>query len=345
MIFQKIHPSEARRQKALQDMALCEAPVDPYLHSLFKLMQQSLRARTVLVSTLDQSHYWKLSKLVDANKVRMDALFCAQSTLGSAFRWGPVCADADSHHGDLYPDDIRFFASAPLHAPNGLVIGALSFVSECEIFPTPAKRQEFFEFATMAEGFLQLFQLKKQSKRLRETIDQVERKAMTDPLTQALNRSGLERFYVVKQHEASISRQGIAIFYCDLDFFKRINDGHGHNVGDLALKHIAATIQHVIGKDNIVVRQGGEEFVVLSTCADDAQAFELGESIRKAVNNSPLWLEDLCIPLTVSIGIAYAEPDLPLLKMLDSADKSLYQAKHTGRNKCIAKILKTSCVT
>ena len=140
-------------------MALCEAPVDPYLDSLFRLMQHALRARTVLVSTLDQSHYWKMSKLMDTNQIRMDALFCAQSTLGSTFKWGLVNEEADSHCGDLYPNDIRFYASAPLKSPNGLVIGALSFVSDVEISPTLAKQQEFSEFATMAEGFLQMFQL------------------------------------------------------------------------------------------------------------------------------------------------------------------------------------------
>lgn len=343
MPFQKIHPSEARRQKALQDMALCEAPVDPYLDGLFRLIQRSLRARTVLVSTLDQSHYWKMSKLTDPNQVRMDALFCAQSTLGGTFKWGLVNADTDAHGRDLYPDDIRFFASAPLKSPNGLVIGALSFVSDVDILPTLEKQQEFIEFATMAEGFLQLFQLKKQSKRLRETLDQVEKKAMTDPLTQALNRSGLERFYVVKQHEAGIGRHGVAILYCDLDFFKRINDCHGHSVGDMALKHVASTIQDVIGRDSLLVRQGGEEFVVLATCENQANALALGESIRLAVEKSPLILSGQCIALTLSIGIAFGEANLPLLSMLDAADKSLYQAKRQGRNQCCSSNFEPSC--
>lgn len=343
MPFQKIHPSEAKRQKTLQDMALCEAPVDPYLDSLFRLMQQSLRARTVLVSTLDQSHYWKMSKLMDTNQIRMDALFCAQSTLGSTFKWGMVNEETDSNRGDLYPNDIRFFASAPLTSPNGLVIGALSFVSEVEISPTLEQQQEFSEFATMAEGFLQMFQLKRQTKRLRETLDQVEKKAMTDPLTRALNRSGLERFYVVKQHEAGVNRQGIAILYCDLDFFKRINDCHGHTVGDLALKHVATTIQEVIGRADLLVRQGGEEFVVLATCEDNASALALGESIRVAVASSPLTLPGQCIELTISIGITFGEANLPLLRMLDDADKALYQAKHRGRNQCCSSRLETSC--
>jgi diguanylate cyclase (GGDEF)-like protein len=341
MPFQKIHPSEARRQKALQEMALCESPIDPYLESLSRLMQHVLSARTVLVSTLDQSRYWKQSTLSEASQVCMDALFCAQSTLGGTLKWGSVKIDQQDR--DLYREDIRFFASAPLKAPNGLVIGALSFVSEVDPPHKEEHRQQFLAFAKMAEGYLQMYQLKKQSKRLRETLDAVEKKAMTDPLTQALNRSGLERFYVVKQHEASIDQQGLAVLYCDLDYFKRINDQYGHSVGDMALKLVATTIHNVIGNNSILVRQGGEEFVVLSICASADHAHALAESIRLAVENEPLKISDTLVKLTLSIGIAFGAPDLPLLDMLNAADKALYKAKNQGRNRCIGCDDQDSC--
>lgn len=341
MLFQKIHPSEARRQKALQEMALCESPIDPYLESLFRLLQHVLCARTVLVSTLDQSSYWKQSTLSEAAQVCKDAQFCAQSTLGGTFKWGSV--EIDQQDQDLYREGIRFFATAPLKAQNGLVIGALSFVSEANLPYNEGHRQQFLEFAKMAEGYLQMYQLKKQSKRLRQTLDAVEKKAMTDPLTQALNRSGLERFYVVKQHEASIEQQGLAVLYCDLDYFKLINDQYGHGVGDMALKLVATTIHNVIGNDGILVRQGGEEFVVLSTCTSSTHAHALAESIRIAVENAPLTISDTLVTLTLSIGIAFSAPNLPLVDMLNAADKALYKAKHQGRNRCVSCDDKDSC--
>ncbi|MDH5424839.1 MAG: diguanylate cyclase [Gammaproteobacteria bacterium] len=120
----------------------------------------------------------------------------------------------------------------------------------------------------------------------------------------------------------------------DIDFFKRVNDVHGHHTGDLALKHISKLLSKELRDGDILARMGGEEFCVLCINLDTEHAAMVFERIRKSIQDTPLIVDNLTLPITVSIGY---NPSLgeSLDQMINAADSALYQAKETGRNKVV----------
>lgn len=165
---------------------------------------------------------------------------------------------------------------------------------------------------------------------------QWERAASTDYLTGLPNRRtlvemGLQRF---GQARASAASDGFGLAIVDIDHFKRINDEHGHEMGDVALKHVAGRLQSACRGAELPARQGGEEFVVLfeNLQLHDAQA--AGERLRQAVAQTPFTAGDLVLPLTVSIGMAMLRADdTHFDSLLSRADAALYAAKAAGRNR------------
>jgi diguanylate cyclase (GGDEF)-like protein len=124
----------------------------------------------------------------------------------------------------------------------------------------------------------------------------------------------------------------------DLDLFKQINDAHGHLVGDEVLKHFVQILKGCCRLSDFLVRLGGEEFLVLSA-GDIDGALVLAEKIRAAVENAPLAHADTKLCVTVSVGVAEtgAEDGAGgLSALLTRADRALYRAKQSGRNRVVA---------
>jgi len=120
----------------------------------------------------------------------------------------------------------------------------------------------------------------------------------------------------------------------DIDFFKKVNDTHGHHIGDLALKHISSILDEQLRDGDILARMGGEEFCILCVNLNPENADTVFERIRKTIEESPLITENLTLPMTVSIGYNPILGD-SLDQMINLADDALYQAKESGRNKVV----------
>jgi diguanylate cyclase (GGDEF)-like protein len=129
----------------------------------------------------------------------------------------------------------------------------------------------------------------------------------------------------------------------DLDHFKRINDQHGHAVGDLALKHVAQLLQQAMRATDSLARFGGEEFIVLMPNAALSQAEPVAEELRRLLAGSPLMHDASDVTLSVSVGVAQwrdAEDDAS--RLLSRADAALFQAKVQGRNRVVAAVSSAS---
>jgi two-component system cell cycle response regulator len=154
--------------------------------------------------------------------------------------------------------------------------------------------------------------------------------AITDSLTGAFNRRYLEAYFAVKER----SREGgaFALLLVDVDRFKEINDRFGHGVGDIALRQIAERLMgHVRGSD-MVVRVGGEEFVVLMPGADHTTATTVAERLRTVIAERPFRIEGNDLAVTVSIGVAEGTLRQPAAVLMAEADAALYSSKRRGRN-------------
>ena len=160
---------------------------------------------------------------------------------------------------------------------------------------------------------------------------EVELKAMgeTDSLTGVYNRKA---FF---EKVANINNKSDAfLIMVDADFFKNINDTYGHVVGDEALRHIAQVMQSSVSKADILARYGGEEFIIVAKGCDADRIKKIAERIRSQVEQTPLQYEKNTIKLTVSVGVARLGNG-SITSGIDAADKLLYQAKLSGRNRVL----------
>lgn len=156
--------------------------------------------------------------------------------------------------------------------------------------------------------------------------------AVRDPLTGVLNRRGFsEAATRAAQREAAAGRP-VTVMIFDLDHFKGINDRFGHPVGDEILGMFAGLCSNMLRATDIVGRLGGEEFAAFLPCSIE-EATLAAERVRGAFEGCGAVTDGVPIPTTVSIGMAGGEASTPLDHLLASADKALYRAKTSGRNR------------
>lgn len=168
---------------------------------------------------------------------------------------------------------------------------------------------------------------------LKEKLASARQEALVDSLTGLLNRRGCDE--KLKHLDHSDIHSSLAI---DIDHFKKVNDTFGHFIGDKVIQRIAKTIQSHIGEEDIAVRFGGEEFVVVMAKTPVNKAINIAEKIRLSVSKMKLKQKGTGAylpPISVSIGIAQNDKTSEWTSLFEQADNALYQAKNSGRNRCI----------
>jgi diguanylate cyclase (GGDEF)-like protein len=159
--------------------------------------------------------------------------------------------------------------------------------------------------------------------------DSLARLATIDGLTALLNRRAVAERLDAEIRRAQRHRQALALLAIDVDGLKRINDGHGHQAGDAALRRVSDVLRAACRASDIMGRWGGDEFLVLAPGDSREDARRLAERIREAVGAVAG-----AIPLSVSIGVATLGGDEPSLEALvRRADDALYEAKRRGRDR------------
>lgn len=172
------------------------------------------------------------------------------------------------------------------------------------------------------------------SLRTKYLLDLLSRKAMIDGLTGLWNRS---YFDMRMSQELSLTRrthQPLACIMLDLDHFKRLNDTYGHPSGDEVLRWVGQLLTETCRGEDIVCRYGGEEFVVLCPNTTAALAAELAERIRTSLESFTWRFRDSAVKVTCSLGVADLR-HVPPPSVVELADRALYQAKHSGRNRVV----------
>ena len=162
-----------------------------------------------------------------------------------------------------------------------------------------------------------------------------ESEARTDQLTQLPNRRYFDEYCrLLASRRRSSDR--VAILSIDADHFKKLNDQYGHQVGDIVLRGIANSIQASIREEDVPVRFGGEEFVVLLRNPSPGIALEIGERIRQNVREMDLLDVGVAERVTVSVGVASGQRAGETIEdIVERADRALYAAKRTGRDRVV----------
>jgi two-component system cell cycle response regulator len=175
--------------------------------------------------------------------------------------------------------------------------------------------------------------------RLRDGLQHNLMLALVDPLTGAFNRRYLDAHMPRFLQHALERQKALSVQMIDIDFFKKINDQHGHYAGDAVLKEVARRISGGVRPSDFFVRMGGEEFAVVMPETDLIYAEKIAERVRACIADTPIDLPEGAesVAVTISIGVAATKPaaDNKAARVFDRADDALYRAKQTGRNKVV----------
>lgn len=164
----------------------------------------------------------------------------------------------------------------------------------------------------------------------------METMATTDGLTGLTNHRTFQQKFAEMLERAERHNHRVAVLLCDVDFFKKVNDGYGHPVGDEVLRRVARVLQEVPRKIDISARYGGEEFAVLLDNVDVAQAKAVAERIRIEISKVVVDTDKGPLSVTESVGVAaFPEDGRDRATLIERADLALYHAKHTGRNRVV----------
>ena len=180
-------------------------------------------------------------------------------------------------------------------------------------------------------------ELRKMVTKLGKMSRQIEHLALKDQLTDLPNRrAGLDRFDA-EWSRALRNQSSLLCMILDIDHFKKVNDTYGHDFGDIVLTDTARVMRKALRGSDVICRYGGEEFLVICPDADLNMAMEIGDRIRRAVQDNQIQGQGFDSSVTISIGVALRNGDQDSPKdLIKEADQALYAAKDNGRNKvCI----------
>ena len=163
-------------------------------------------------------------------------------------------------------------------------------------------------------------------------VHEAEQRAVSDPLTGLRNRREFDR--AVQRHAAGKPVAMATLIYCDLDYFKKLNDTLGHAAGDAALRHVARILEGAVRDKDLVARIGGEEFAIWMPHAPLESGLEVAARIRATVESGAWRWGGEEYPLTISCGVAsYPDTVTQVENLRSTADAALYRAKQSGRNR------------
>lgn len=182
----------------------------------------------------------------------------------------------------------------------------------------------------------ELAQAQEQLAAVSTELERTQEQARTDPLTGFLNRRGMEEILIREFARSRRTASPLSVAILDIDHFKKVNDDHGHEVGDLALVHLAKVARSGARETDVVCRYGGEEFVVVFPGAAADGARFVVDRMRAMSENTPLAVGAHKLQIRFSAGVSeLTRADGSIRALLKRADDALYEAKRAGRNRVV----------
>jgi diguanylate cyclase len=177
---------------------------------------------------------------------------------------------------------------------------------------------------------------KQEINQLQENLEVVRNESLTDPLTSLANRKFFDQVLLKAIEDSVVANQPMSLIMADIDHFKKFNDTFGHLTGDQVLRLVALSMKQNVKGQDIAARYGGEEFAIVLPNTVLRSALTVADHIRRAVMAKELKKRSTGENLgrvTVSVGVAALKPGDSVQSLIGRADRCLYAAKHTGRNR------------
>lgn len=334
----EIPPDEAARQTALERLFLLSTPLEERFERVTRLARRLFQAPICAFTLVDGKRQWfKSEQGLGISETSRDVSFCGHTILDDeTLIVADALQDARFHDNPLvtgYPH-IRFYAGQPVHSPDGHRIGTLCVMDSQPRLFGKQEIEDLRDLTVMLELELRNNALATAQIQMVSELADARREAMIDPLTRVWNRAGIEQMLGQRFERAHRQLVGFHVAVMDLDHFKQINDRHGHEAGDCALREVVRRTLSTLRPIDAIGRTGGEEFLLLVDDADSAGAYRIAQQIRDGVRSAPVDFPGGSVPLTVSIGLARYQPGngATLESIIRRADKALYAAKEAGRD-------------
>ena len=315
---------EPARLKTLRDYCVLDTEQESRFDELTLLASRICNTPIALISLIDEDRlFFKSAIGLKVKEISSKHSFCLEVVKQCA---PVVVKDAKEDErfasNPLVHDNpyFRFYAAAPLKAPNGHVIGTL-----CVIDYIPR------DISLEQQEALNILS--------RQVITQLELdiQAIRDPLTELFNRRYADEMLRSELKRMERKNTSLGLIIVDIDHFKNINDTHGHGAGDAVLKSFGKHLMENVRFEDVACRIGGEEFMVImpETTLDVAQ--QRSEQIREQFHDMKFIYDNIIIKnISLSIGVAtYPAHGKSAEEIFSCADRALYQAKTAGRNQVI----------
>ncbi len=228
----------------------------------------------------------------------------------------------------------RFYAGYPLKDGDGKIIGTFSVMDVKPKEPSPELETALHDIGQLAERELVTADLWDAQSQLVAKLSEARRQALLDTLTRVWNRRGGMELLKSMADRSQQSYEQFGVCMVDVDNFKKINDTHGHQIGDQVLRQVASSIVSAVRPDDIVCRYGGDEFMIILRDASPAVARTVGERIRDSLRRAPIMLRSGAIDVSLSLGAAVNDPSQneSAEQLIEYADQALYHTKKRGRD-------------
>lgn len=334
-----IPSNEAARLAALRNTQLLDTPLEERFERITRLVCRLLGVPVAAVSLVDQSRQWFKSvqgSLLSETARRIS--FCSHAILADDTLHIPNTRD-DARFSDnpltTGAEQVIFYAGHPLKALDGSRIGVLCAIDHKPRQFSNEDLQTLRDLAALAEAELNANTLKDAQNELLSQLAAERRRALIDPLTRLWNRDGIMEILTREHARAMRQQEHLGVLMADIDYFKRINDTHGHPVGDVVLREAAKLLLSTFRQYDAIGRVGGEEFlIVLPIKPGQADLHALASRACQHVRETPCSTPAGHLSLTISIGGVEETLDSSNVdELIKKADDALYRAKQLGRNR------------
>jgi len=330
--------SEDRRISELRHLEILDTPSEDRFDRITRLALRVFDVPMALVSLVDTDRQWfKSCQGLEASETPRDISFCGHAILEEE---PLVVPDAllDPRFADnplvLGEPSVRFYAGYPLKGPGGHTLGTLCVIDRRPRYLSAADLQALRDLAHCTESELMIARMSPAQMELIRERETAQRQAMIDPLTRAWNRGAITE---ILEREMDLSvREGspLGVVLVDLDFFKRINDTHGHAAGDSLLREAVKRMRLSVRPYDAVGRYGGDEFLIVLPDCDGPNSEKLARRIHNSATRDPVNLDRGTERLSLTLGITSCAslPSRHAAHVLEAVDRALYSAKGRGRN-------------
>ena len=330
-------PDEKARLASLASLGILYSPAEERFDQITRLARRIFSVPISVISLVAEKCQWfKSAQGLMVPGTPREISFCGHAILKEDTMVVPdTSRDPDFADNPLVTGEpfIRFYAGHPLKY-QGSNIGTFCIIDRVPRDLSASDLEMLRSLGAWAENELKITAFSEAQTQLLRELEEARRESLVDPLTKVWNRKGMEEVLYREMARARRTKANVVVMMLDVDHYKQINDRFGHLAGDIALKEVAQRIRSSLRPQDVIARYGGDEFLVFAAPCSWDTANLLANRILSRVSDGPVETGETSIDLSVTIGMAAAAATngLDISRIIELADKALYDAKTAGRN-------------